>query len=222
MTTIIKADNTDWLESGSNIQAVPFHFGEMTEQAEQYVEQIRKQARQIVEASAEQAAALRRKAEEEGRRAAMASVRDAVQIRVEAEAKSVTDALHGLVAAIETARHEWTHHWQRAAVNLSAAIAGRIVRRQLDHDPEIPLRLIQEALEMAVGCPEITVRLNPGDHQLLGPQVDQLAQPFRRLAACQIFADPSITPGGCKVETRFGVIDQQLETQLDRIAQELT
>jgi len=35
-------------------------------------------------------------------------------------------------------------------------------------------------------------------------------------------ADPDITPGGCRVDTQFGSIDQQLETQLARIEEELT
>ena len=37
----------------------------------------------------------------------------------------------------------------------------------------------------------------------------------------EIMADAEITPGGCRVETRFGVIDQQFEAQLQRIEEEL-
>ena len=35
-------------------------------------------------------------------------------------------------------------------------------------------------------------------------------------------ADPEIARGGCRVETRFGTIDQQFEAQLARIEEELT
>jgi flagellar biosynthesis/type III secretory pathway protein FliH len=37
-----------------------------------------------------------------------------------------------------------------------------------------------------------------------------------------VVADPQVSLGGCRVETRFGVIDQQFEAQLARIEQELT
>ena len=40
------------------------------------------------------------------------------------------------------------------------------------------------------------------------------------LGDAELVADPAITPGGCRVETRFGVIDQQFETQLARIEEE--
>ena len=36
-----------------------------------------------------------------------------------------------------------------------------------------------------------------------------------------IVADPDVSPGGCRVVTEFGVIDETYEAQLDRIAEEL-
>jgi flagellar biosynthesis/type III secretory pathway protein FliH len=35
-------------------------------------------------------------------------------------------------------------------------------------------------------------------------------------------ADPNITLGGCRLQTAFGVIDKQLEAQLQRVKQELS
>jgi len=43
-----------------------------------------------------------------------------------------------------------------------------------------------------------------------------------RLAPAEVIADQSISRGGCRVETPKGAIDQQFETQLARIAEELT
>jgi flagellar biosynthesis/type III secretory pathway protein FliH len=42
------------------------------------------------------------------------------------------------------------------------------------------------------------------------------------LGTCELAADPAITPGGCRVETAFGEIDQRIETQIRRIEEELT
>jgi len=36
-----------------------------------------------------------------------------------------------------------------------------------------------------------------------------------------VASDPSLSAGGCRVETRFGTIDQQIESQLQRIEEEL-
>ncbi len=41
------------------------------------------------------------------------------------------------------------------------------------------------------------------------------------LGETQIVADASVSPGGCRVETRFGSIDQTFEAQLARVEEEL-
>ena len=41
------------------------------------------------------------------------------------------------------------------------------------------------------------------------------------LGDAEVIADAAIGQGGCRVETRFGTIDQQFESQLKRIAEEL-
>ena len=37
----------------------------------------------------------------------------------------------------------------------------------------------------------------------------------------EIIAEASVSPGGCRVETRFGTIDQTFEAQLARVEEEL-
>jgi flagellar biosynthesis/type III secretory pathway protein FliH len=51
--------------------------------------------------------------------------------------------------------------------------------------------------------------------------VEAIARELAPLAETELIADPQITAGGCRVETRFGVIDQQFESQLARIEEEL-
>ena len=41
------------------------------------------------------------------------------------------------------------------------------------------------------------------------------------LGALHVVADQNVTPGGCRLETEFGSLDQQLEAQLARITEEL-
>ena len=40
------------------------------------------------------------------------------------------------------------------------------------------------------------------------------------LGETQIVADASVSPGGCRVETRFGTVDQTFEAQLARVEEE--
>ena len=101
-------------------------------------------------------------------------------------------------------------------------MAARVCRRELERQPEIPLQLVKEALQLAAGSPSVRVLLNPADLASLGNQLQQLAAEISRLAPAELVADERIARGGCRVETQYGAIDQQFESQLNRIEQELT
>ena len=88
--------------------------------------------------------------------------------------------------------------------------------------PEITLGLIRESLELATGSCEIQVHLNPADHETLKPQLQLLEAELEKLAPVQFVPDSQVTRGGCRVETKFGTIDQQIEAQAARIEEELT
>jgi flagellar biosynthesis/type III secretory pathway protein FliH len=68
----------------------------------------------------------------------------------------------------------------------------------------------------------VRLHLNPQDHKNLGTQVRTLIDAMSGLGEAEVVADATIDRGGCRVETRFGSIDQQIESQLARIEEELT
>jgi flagellar biosynthesis/type III secretory pathway protein FliH len=68
---------------------------------------------------------------------------------------------------------------------------------------------------------EISLHISPTDYENLGTQVTRLAETVGHLAPSAIVADSDVTPGGCCVKTTFGEIDQQIESQLRRIEEEL-
>jgi flagellar biosynthesis/type III secretory pathway protein FliH len=101
-------------------------------------------------------------------------------------------------------------------------MAARVCRRELEKQPEIPLQLVKEALELSAGGAQVRVLLNPQDLALLNAQLQKLAGEVSRLAPPEFIADERIARGGCRVETQYGAIDQQFDRQLERIEQELT
>ncbi len=130
-------------------------------------------------------------------------------------------ALKQAVDAMTQVRQRWLAHAEKTNVKVAIAIAGRVIRRELAADPQITVQLVREALEMAAGSSDVQVRLHPEDHQALAGQVRTIAGELARLGSPEVVADPAISRGGCRIDTRFGAIDQQFEAQLARIEQEL-
>ena len=81
---------------------------------------------------------------------------------------------------------------------------------------------MREALELAMGGGHIRIHLNPEDHQRFSSTIPSIADRIKDLAPADIVADPQISAGGCRVITEFGTVDQQIESQLARIEEELT
>jgi flagellar assembly protein FliH len=213
MSTIIRTSQ----KSGS-AQGVAFNFDDMAGRAKQYLDNVRAEAAKIVRQAQHEAVAIKKQAEIDGRQAAMQAVEQMVQKQLE----PALSALQKTVKDLQNSKQAWLTQWESGAVRLSAAIAGRVLRREIDGHPEIAITLLREALELAAGNADLKIHLNPGDLAALGSQVDLIVKQFSGLAAAQVVPNAEITKGGCRVDTSFGTIDQQFEAQLKRIEEELT
>ena len=208
MATIIKAADRSAIDLDPN--------------GERHLERARQQAEMILAEARREAADIRAQAEEQGRSAARSAAEAAVEGKIARQTETLLPALRQAAAGIEEARAACLVHWEGRAVHLAASMAERVIRRELTRTPEITLALVQEALDLAAGSPVLRIHLNPADHAALGPAVVRLAAEASTRTATEVVADPSVTSGGCRVQTRFGTIDQSIETQLSRIVQELT
>ena len=216
MAGIIKAGNQR--TTSQQAGGVAFNFADM---GNTYLSKVQVEANKIIDAARVEAAKIRKEAAEEGRRAAMQSVEATLRGKVEQQLQTIVPALKQAVQSVLDARQAWQRHWEQHALKLSTAIASRIVRREVQRVPLITVELIREALQLATGNERITLRLNPTDHATLKDHINKLTAEMNSLAETRVIADPAITAGGCRVETEFGSIDQQLEAQLARITEEL-
>ncbi len=213
MTTVIRATDRN-----RGVHGVAFNFDDIAAKAESYLDTVRVEAGRIVEAARQEAEAIRQQAQQQGHQAAM----QAVEQMIAKQLSTVLPALRQTIQDIQHAKQAWLTHWEASAVHVAAAIAERLIRGELNDRPEITLTLLREALELAAGSSQLRIHINPDDHQAIGGQVEMLVGELATLTSAEIVPDARITRGGCRVETSFGVIDQQFEAQLKRIEEELT
>jgi flagellar assembly protein FliH len=221
MATIIRKDKPNELHAGRAVQPVAFSFADMRGQADDYLETVRQEAAKIVQQAHRDAERIRRQAEAAGRKAAEAAAERVLEDRVAKRMQLLVPALEQVVSQIDDSKGEILSRWERSALSVITAIAQRVIRRELIHKPEIALDLIAEALRLATGADDITLHVNPTDYENMRPQIEQLSATLARLAPSQIVADAAVSIGGCRVESKYGSIDQQVESQLRRIEAEL-
>ena len=221
MATVIRNHGLQSSSTDRSVRTVAFNFEDMNDRASEYLETVRREAAKIVQQAHQQAEGIRKQAEIAGRAAAEAAAQQALDEKIGRQMETIFPVLEQLIAELGDAKADWLRHWEESAVTVAAEIAQRVIRRELERRPEIALDWVSEALRLAAGGSDITLRLNPTDHENLGSHVARIAQSLCHLAPTDIVADPTVTPGGCIVDTRFGQIDQQIESQLARIQDEL-
>ncbi len=216
MAGIIKA--AGYVEPRAKAPLGAFHFDDV---GQSYIERVRAEAARVVSTARQEAAAIRAKATEEGRQAALEAAHATLRTKLDQQLATILAAIRQAVQGIEHSRQAWQQHWERHVVELAVAIASRLCRRELSREPAITIQWVREALEMAAGNAEVVLRMNPDDQAGLSGQIEAITREMAGLGNVRIVADAAISAGGCRVDTEFGSLDQQLEQQLARIAEEL-
>jgi flagellar assembly protein FliH len=106
---------------------------------------------------------------------------------------------------------------EREVLRLALEIARKVIRREVSVDEELILTLVKVALSRLAEQTVMTVRVNPKDYQSI--QRHQAAySPTKGLnEGVKLIEDPSISRGGCLIETESGIIDGRIDEQLREI-----
>jgi flagellar assembly protein FliH len=102
---------------------------------------------------------------------------------------------------------------EKQLVDLSLAVAQKILRRELTIDPKIVLAVVEGCLRELENVEIYRVRANPQDVPALAPYFQQ-----QRRGKVEIVPDAQVGRGGALFETAQGQWDARLETQLAEIA----
>ena len=105
-------------------------------------------------------------------------------------------------------------------VSLAIMIAEKIIKEEIKENKKIILSNIETAIRRVLSEESITVLVNLADFGLAEEWKERLLKSSagKRI---DIREDPLIEPGGCKVQTGFGIIDATISSQLQKIKEEV-
>lgn len=198
-----------------------FQFDDISRQAADLVEVARLEAERLLAEAQREADAIRSRAEQEGLEAAKKSAEQQKQRELQSQLATALPALQAAANSLVATRQAWLQRWEADAIRLACRIAGKLVRREVQRDPQLSLSLLREALELAAGQQRVRVQLHPTDFQLLENHAREVAQQWSQLCTAEIEPCAEVPAGSCRLKTEHGVIDQSFHVQLQRIEQEL-
>lgn len=118
------------------------------------------------------------------------------------------------ISALRTGLLSQTEH---DVVRLAVAIAERIVRREIQADPQLLVSVARAAARQLGDKAVATILLQPDDLATVLAQRKAATEsgPIR------LAADLSLSPGGCIVQSAVGQIDASVEAQIREVLREL-
>jgi flagellar assembly protein FliH len=130
------------------------------------------------------------------------------------EAKSILDSAYQM-------KEQIIQESEPFLVELSTAIAEKIISKQLTVSPDWSLDLIRKSLQRRREQGVITLCVSPHHLTFVQAAREELSLAIDSQAELQIVPDVSVKDPGCVIRSAFGSIDARIDTQLSEIKREL-
>lgn len=223
MATILKQSQLQ--QSGADQRIVAFNVDDVQQRAQAYLAQVREQAAEVIAAAKREADSVRAAA----RTAGLAEAQKDLTQQIEERARQMTEerirtamaACQHAVDSLSSDTTSWLQQWRDLTIELAVSMAEKLVRQSMAHGVE-PLRVwLEEALMLMRDARDVHILVHPDDFTWAGRYLQQMAKHVPHAGSAEILPDPEVSRGGCIVRCQHGQVDQQLETQLARLGEQL-
>ncbi len=106
-------------------------------------------------------------------------------------------------------------------LELAVRVAERVLKREIEHDTGSAARQLEAVLALVLQPSTLRVEINVKDRDAVAAALPGLLATFATTPHAEVLDAADVSPGGCRVRTESGMIDAEIETQLDRLVDEL-
>jgi flagellar biosynthesis/type III secretory pathway protein FliH len=133
--------------------------------------------------------------------------------KIQALAAQVTDLMNMLAGL----RSDLVARYEKELMDLVFAICRKIIFCEISADSRVIKETVLQILQEAPGRQPITLRLHPEDLDAIETLKTQAGVSATDLNRVALFADTSVSRGGCLLETPHGDMDAAIETRLKNV-----
>ena len=176
-----------------------------------------KQSKDILQEARERVAFIEQEAYEKG---FAQGEKDGLELG-EKKGSKVIENIESILNELSRLKKEIPKQYEKEILDLAFAISKKIIHREIATDESAIKDTILNALSFAVEKSKVILRVNSEDFDYVEKLRTQFFAEVKDLKSISITSDPSITRGGCFLETPYGDIDASVETQLEEVHQGL-
>lgn len=131
--------------------------------------------------------------------------------------KDRVEALDNLLKEFDSFRQKIFEANESFLMDLIAQIAGMVALKEISLDQDYIRRLVTALLKQLSAKEDIKIFLSPADYANSQSLFQLLEKEFGKLANTSIEQNEAIPPSGCRIETRFGVVESSVVAQVDNL-----
>ncbi|WP_297057782.1 FliH/SctL family protein [Thermosulfurimonas sp.] len=139
---------------------------------------------------------------------------------LEAELSERIKAVDQFMASLRESASRAVLSLDREILGLLKLLAQKLLFKETLRDETIILRVIREALKEVAEGARVVIKVHPQEAEFL-KALNLQSLSSRSFAEIRLEEDPSVTPGGCILETDFGTVDATLENRWAEILKAL-
>lgn len=147
------------------------------------------------------------------RQEAIAETEARMQTEMDTRVASEQNKTHQAITSFQEEQKRYFERVEAEVVQLSLAIAARILHREAQVDPMLVTGLVRVAIEKLHKGSSVTVRTAPADAAKWRERVMGLESAYE----VKIVEDADIPAQGCVLETELGLAEFSLEAQLKEV-----
>ena len=169
------------------------------------------------EAAREARAEGREKGREEGLQAGREEGHREAFEKAQAETEKLAQTLGSALAEFSSLKDGLFVQAEKELLDLAMLIARKVVSREVEADRHVTTENLARCLEILSGHGNVTVRVAPDVLDNVKKCLPELLKTADNLSSVTIEGDPDVSPGGCVVNSKAGLLDAQIETQFGEI-----
>lgn len=150
---------------------------------------------------------------EEGKKEAVQAELPRIRERIE--------KLDFLIGEFDSFRQKIFNANEAFLMDLIMQVASMVTLKEVALDKDYIRRLVTNLLQHLGTKDDIKIHLSAFDFENMNSLREALDKEFGKLQHTTIEPSPDVPVGGCKIETRFGVVDASIQAQIENISKSL-
>jgi len=131
--------------------------------------------------------------------------------------RHIMDTMKSLIEELKRRKEEVVRDSEKDIVDLSLALASRIIHREVRKDPGLVAGILRDMLKDLNVLDGVKVTLSPVDYLFIQENEGTILKEIKNIGNIRFEADPKMEVGGVVVDTGFSIVDARIGEQLSAL-----